>query len=130
MNPGADRFYRKLSDRAFNQVLLHKINKCTWDPSLKAVTLRRAQTEMATIVDFKQQDWVKQLAQEKNPRQTTKKHVNPNMAFPFQDNFSVRTIHGANAKATIPSTLDIIEIQDNEDNINVLMTKTANGAQS
>jgi hypothetical protein len=25
-NPGADRFYQKLSDRAFNQVLLHEIN--------------------------------------------------------------------------------------------------------
>jgi hypothetical protein len=33
-NPGADRFYHMLSDRAFNQVLLHKINKCTWDSSL------------------------------------------------------------------------------------------------
>jgi hypothetical protein len=24
-NPGAERFYRKMSDRAFNQVLIHKI---------------------------------------------------------------------------------------------------------
>ncbi len=53
INPRADRFYR-MSDRAFNQVLLHEINKCTWDPSLKVVTLPRAQTEMAAIVDFKQ----------------------------------------------------------------------------
>jgi hypothetical protein len=45
MNPGADRFYRKLSDRAFNQVLLHKIKECTWDPSLKAIILTRAQTK-------------------------------------------------------------------------------------
>jgi hypothetical protein len=129
-NPGADRFYRKLSDRAFNQVLLHEINKCTWDPSLKAVTLPRAQTEMAAIADFNQQDWVKQLTQEENPRQTTKKLVDPKMAFPFQDNFSVGTIHGANAKAAIPSTLDIVEIQDNEQDINILTTKTASGAQS
>jgi hypothetical protein len=28
-NSGADRFYCKLSDRAFSQVLLHKISKCT-----------------------------------------------------------------------------------------------------
>jgi hypothetical protein len=55
-NPGADRFYQKLSERAFNQVLLHEINECTWDLSLKAVTLPRAQTEMAAIVDFGQQD--------------------------------------------------------------------------
>ncbi len=130
MNPGADRFYRKLSDRAFNQVLLHEINKCTWDPSLKAVTLPKAQTEMATILDFEQQDWVKQLTQKEIPRRTTKKHVDPNVAFPFQDDFSVRTIHGANAKATIPSTLDIVEIQDNKDNINVLTAKIASGAQS
>ncbi len=128
-NPGPDRFYLKLFDRAFNQVLLHEINKCTWDPSLKAVTLPGAQTEMAAIVDFEQQDWVKQLTHEDNPRQTTKKHVDPNVAFLFQDDFSAGTIHGANTKATIPSTSDIVEIQDNEDNINVLMTKTASGAQ-
>ncbi len=52
------------------------------------------------------------------------------MAFPFQDNFSVGTIHGTNAKATIPSTSNVVEIQDNKDGINVLMTKTASGAQS
>jgi hypothetical protein len=126
-NPGADRFYWKLSDRAFNQVLLHEINKCTWDPSLKAVTLPRAQTEMAAIADFKQQDWVKQLTQ---VRQTTKKHVDPNMAFSFQDDFSVGTIHGTNAKATILSTSDVVDIQDNKDDINVLTPKTASGAQS
>jgi hypothetical protein len=28
-NPGAEKFYRKLSDRAFNQVLCHKISACT-----------------------------------------------------------------------------------------------------
>jgi hypothetical protein len=55
-NPGADRFYRKLSDRVFNQVLQHEIKECTLDSSLKAVTLPRAQSEMAAIADFKQQD--------------------------------------------------------------------------
>ncbi len=129
-NPGADRFYRKLSDRAFNQVLLHKIKECTWDPSLKAVIFPRAQTKMAEITDFKQQDWVKHLTQKENPRQLTKKHIDLNVAFPFQDDFSVGTIHGATAKATTPSSLDIVEIQDNNDNITVLTTKTASGAQS
>jgi hypothetical protein len=129
-NPGADRFYLKLSDRAFNQVLLHKIKECTWDPSLKAVILPRAQTKMAAIADFEQQDWVKHLTQEENPRRLTKKHVDPNVAFPFQDDFSIGTIHGATAKATTPSSLDIVEIQDDKDNITVLMTKTASGAQS
>jgi hypothetical protein len=37
-NPGAKRFYCKLSKRAFSQVLLHKIGGCTWDYCMKAVT--------------------------------------------------------------------------------------------
>jgi hypothetical protein len=41
-NPGAKQFYCKLLDRAFNQVLLHKISTCTWDPELKAMTSPRA----------------------------------------------------------------------------------------
>jgi hypothetical protein len=85
---------------------------------------------MAAIADFKQQDWVKHLTQEENPRQSTKKHVDPNVAFPFQDDFSVGTIYGTTAKATTPSSLDIVEIQDNKDNITILTTKTASGAQS
>jgi hypothetical protein len=36
-NPGAEKFYRKLSDRAFSHVLLHEIADCTWDAALKAV---------------------------------------------------------------------------------------------
>jgi hypothetical protein len=39
-NPGKDRFYRKLSDRAFNQVLLHEIKECTWDPSLNSLSAK------------------------------------------------------------------------------------------
>jgi hypothetical protein len=42
INPGADRFYRKLSDRAFSQILLHEISKCTWGPSQKSVSSLRA----------------------------------------------------------------------------------------
>ncbi len=30
-NPGGERFYRKLLDQAFNQVMLHEISKCKWD---------------------------------------------------------------------------------------------------
>jgi hypothetical protein len=63
-NPGAEQFYQKLSDRAFNQVLCHKISECTWDAKLKVVTSPRAQTKMTAIAEFKQQDWVKQLAQD------------------------------------------------------------------
>jgi hypothetical protein len=89
------------------------------------VTLPKVQSEEAEIADFKQQDWVRQLAQEENQGQSTKKHVDPNVAFPFQDDFSIGTIHGANAKTTTPSSSDIIEIQDNKDDISVLTTKTA-----
>jgi hypothetical protein len=130
MNPGAERFYRKLSDRAFNQVLRHKISVCTWDLKLKAVMSPRAQTEMAAIAEFKQQDWAKQLAQEPAVQQPTKQHVDPNVAFPFQDNFSVGTIHGANAKVVTSNTNKVVEIQDNEDNVSVLTTKTASETQS
>jgi hypothetical protein len=55
-NPGADRFYRKLSKRAFSQVLLYEISECTWDSSMKSVTLSSAALEMSDIAEFKQQD--------------------------------------------------------------------------
>jgi hypothetical protein len=95
LNPGAKRFYRKLSDMAFDQVLLHEIGQCTWDSSLKAVTSPSAQSKMSAIAEFKQQDWVMLLLQDSNAQQPTKAQVNPNVAFPIQDDFSVGTIHGA-----------------------------------
>ena len=85
-----------------------------------ATTLPKVQSEEAEIADFKQQDWVRHLAQEENQGRSTKKHVDPNVAFPFQDDLSIGTIHGANAKTTTPSSSDIIEIQDNKDVISVL----------
>ncbi len=106
-------------------MLLHKISACTWDPELKAVTSPSAQTEMAAIAEFKKQDWVQQLAQDSIPPSTARKHINPNVAFPFQDDFSVGTIHGANAKAVTPNINKVVEIQDNEDNVSILTTKTA-----
>jgi hypothetical protein len=89
------------------------------------VTLPKVQSEEAEIADFEQQDWVRQSAQEENQGQSTKKHVDPNVAFPFQDDFSIGTIHGTNTKTTTPSSLDIIEIQDDKDDISILTTKTA-----
>ncbi len=111
-------------------MLIHKISECTWDPELKAVIFLRAQSEMAAIADFKQQDWVKQLNQDDNPQNTTKKHVDPNVAFPFQDKFSVGTIHGASAKATIPNTPEVVEVKDNVEGTSNLTTKTSRGEQS
>jgi hypothetical protein len=55
-NPGADRFYRKLSDRAVSQVLLHETSKYTWDPSQKSVSSPRAMSKMSAIAEFEQQD--------------------------------------------------------------------------
>ncbi len=129
-NPGAKIFYRKLLDRAFSQALLHEIGDCTWDSKLKAVTSPSAQLKMSVVAEFEQQDWVKLLSQDSGGRQPTKAHVNLNVAFPFQDNFSYGTIHGANQKTSTPgaaaaqTAAEIVEIQDNEDNVSVLTAKT------
>jgi hypothetical protein len=119
-----------LSDRAFSQVLLHEIGDCTWDSKLKAVTSPSAQSKMSAVAEFKQQDWVKLLSQDSGGRQPTKAHVNPNVAFPFQDNFSIGTIHGANQKTSTPGAAaaqmaaEAVEIQDNKDKVSVLTAKT------
>jgi hypothetical protein len=125
-NPWAERFYRKLSDRAFNQVLCHEISTCSWDAATKVVTSPRAQIENAAIAEFKQQDWVQQLTGGgKQTKGAEKQHVDPNVAFLFDDHFSVGTIHGANAaKQPTPTAGAVVEIQDNKDNVSVLTTKT------
>jgi hypothetical protein len=90
---------------------------------------------MSAIKEFKWQDWVKLLLQDSGTQQPTKAHVNPNVAFPFQDGFSVGTIHGANAKASTPSAAvaptmtEVVEIQDNKDDVSVLTAKTNSKAQ-
>ncbi len=128
INPGTDQFYRKLSDTAFKQVLLHEIYKCTWDPSQKSVSSPRAMSEMSTITKFEQQDWVKSLSQSNHSSSTKKKHVNSNVAFPFQDNFSVGTIHSANItpanSRTAPAASETIEVADDDDNISILTSKS------
>jgi hypothetical protein len=89
------------------------------------VTLPRAQTEMAEIAEFEQQDWVQQLTRgEKLPNRAGKQLVDPNVVFPFDDNFSVGTIHGANAaKQSTPAASAVVEIQDDEDFVSVRTTK-------
>jgi hypothetical protein len=81
---------------------------------------------MAAIAEFEQQDWVQQLTGGgKETNGVAKQHVNPNVAFPFDDDFSVGNIHGANAaKQPTPIASEVVEIQDNEDNVSVLTTKT------
>jgi hypothetical protein len=55
-NPGEERFYRKLSDRAFSQVLLHEISKCAWNAKKMCVTSPNAQLELYAVMEFKNQD--------------------------------------------------------------------------
>jgi hypothetical protein len=76
-NPGAKKFYRKLSDQAFNQVLRHKISSCTWDATNKIVTSPRAVTEMAAITKFEQQDWLRQLTGVNAIQSAKRQHVDP-----------------------------------------------------
>jgi hypothetical protein len=129
-NPGAENFYRKLLVRAFSQVLLHKIADCTWDAALKAVISPNSRLEMAASAEFEQQNWVKQLTQNRGEHRPKKTHVNPNLVFPFQDDFSVGTIHGA--KVTTPTqnmaepttTAEVLEIDNVDNNVSVLTTNT------
>jgi hypothetical protein len=63
-------------------------------------------------------------------------HVDPNVVFSFQDDFSVGTIHGANVKTTTqetvaaPTTMEVVEIQDNDDDVSVLTSKTTSKEHS
>jgi hypothetical protein len=70
---------------------------------------------------------VKLLAQDSNTQQLTKVHFDQNVPFPFQDDFSGGTIHGADAKPAAPNAKEIVEIQDN---VSFLTTKISSGAQS
>jgi hypothetical protein len=85
---------------------------------------------MAAIAEFEKQDWVQQLAQGTRIQNTTKQHVDPDVAFPFWDDFLVGTIHGANAKTITPNMNKVVEIQENGDDVSILMTKTAGDTQS
>ncbi len=95
-----------------------------------------SQSEMSVFAEFEQQDWVKLLSQDSGTQQPKKTHVDPNVVFPFQDDFSVGTIHGANMKTTTqetaatPTTTEVVEIQDNDDNISVLISKTTSEGHS
>jgi hypothetical protein len=131
-NPGAKKFYRKLYDRAFNQVLLHEISLCTWDATNKIVTSPRAVTKMAAIAEFKKQDWVQQLTGVNATQSAKRQHVDPNVAFLFGDDFLVGTIHRANAKTkvTSPAMNEVVEIQDNDDDVSILTTRTVANNQS
>ncbi len=91
---------------------------------------------MSAIAEFEQQDWVKLLAQDNGEKRPKKAHVNPNAAFPFQDDLSVGTIHGTQTKSPTQGTAaalaaaEIVEVQDDDDNVSVLSSKTTSEAQT
>ncbi len=62
-NLGRERFYKKLSDRAFSQVLLHEISKCVRNAKEMTKTSPNVQLELSVIMEFENQDWVKNIAQ-------------------------------------------------------------------
>ncbi len=152
MNPGRKAFYNKLANRAFHQALLHEVSECSWDSITQTVTSPGAQSELAAIAEFEDQDWVKDIINTGTANEGTKKtkaYVDPNIAFPFADDFSVGKIHGANIPKSAPnrhvkkttahtvsekhSALatpvthgEIIQILDDneEDDVSVLATKT------
>jgi hypothetical protein len=135
-NPGGNSFFRKLASKAFCQVLLHEVSDCTWDSVSQTVTSPHAQSEMATLAEFENQDWVQDILRATTDSTKDKAYVDPNVAFPFEDDFSVGTIHGANARPNKSGTQQAtgekgndegaIEILDNndDDDVSVLTTKT------
>jgi hypothetical protein len=90
---------------------------------------------MTAVVEFKNQDWVQDILQASSAPGVIKSYVNPNVAFPFQDNFLAGTIHGTNARPanstnqqaenTKGNNKGVIKILDNkdEDNVSILTTK-------
>ncbi len=64
-------------------------------------------------MESENQDWVQDILQTSSNATKEKAHVNPNVAFPFQGDFSVGTIHGANAGIN-ESTLQQAASDNNE----------------
>ncbi len=91
---------------------------------------------MASIAEFEQQDWVKLLTQDDGTGASTTTRNDPNVAFNFQDDFSVGKIHGTNARAVGRDTADataktdVVEVDNKDDNVSVLTTKTTSEAQN
>ncbi len=91
---------------------------------------------MAAVAEFKNQDWVQDILQASFAQGATKSYVDPNVAFPFQEEFSVGSIHGANARLANSTNHqaenakgnneEVIKISDDKDDndVSVLTTKT------
>jgi hypothetical protein len=91
---------------------------------------------MEAVAEFENQDWVQDFLNGAPIPGATKPNVDPNVAFPFQDNFSVGTIHGANIRSSNGATQPASDTQGNnagvteilddndEDDVSVLTSKT------
>jgi hypothetical protein len=100
------------------------------------MTSPQAQSEMAAVKEFENQVWVQDILQVTSNSTKEKAYIDPNVAFPFQDDFSVGKIHGANAgtnKSTPQQAASdksnkegVIEILDNnnDNDVSVLTSKT------
>jgi hypothetical protein len=135
-NPGGNLFFRKSAGKAFCQVLLHEVNNCSWDSATQTVTSPHTQSETAAVADFENQDWVRDIIHATSNTSKEKAYVDPNIAFPFEDDFLVGTIHGTNTRTKKSNTKQaasdksndegVIKIldNDNEDTMSALTTKT------
>ena len=92
---------------------------------------------MASIAEFEQLEWVKTLTQDTNSTVVKKTTHNKNsMAFNFQDNFSVGTIHCTTAKTTSKDSgepaaaAEVVELKDDDNDVSVLTTKTIGEIQN
>ncbi len=85
-------------------------------------------SEMSAVYKFESLDWVQNIVQADS--HSKKKHVDPTVAFNFEDDFLVGTIHGRNN--VIPTrkvrtyTAAAIEVV-NDDDISVISSKTQDG---
>ena len=127
-NKGGERFFRKLSERAFNGHLIHKISECTWDAKEQVVTSPRSLSEMSAVYEFESLDWLKNIVQ--TDHNLKKKHVDPTAAFDFEDDFSVGTIHGKNddihTRKVGIDTAAVIDVAD-DDEVSIISPKTQDG---
>jgi hypothetical protein len=76
------------------------------------VTSPNAQSGIAAIAEFEKQDWIQAIlkANPAGQQDNEKMYVHPNLAFPFQDNISVGTIHRANATKS-PAALALLQLE-------------------
>ncbi len=105
-NPSSASFYWGFANHAFNQTLLHKACEWKWDSATQTVTSPNSQSEMAEVAEFESQDWVQEILKSSSETPRAKAYTDPNVAFPFQDDFSVGAMYETNA-AKASKALDI-----------------------